>query len=432
MSHQINFDAIREKRWFMGKSRSISTIRQHDSIEIGGTCLSVIEVGFQDGGAEYYSFIDDESCVGQVLEQAFRAGPLCIMPGTKGRFVFQANKVFAQGSFTSARPVDGEQSNSAFIAPPHSFFKLYRRMQNGVHPEPEVLKHLENANADFVPKLQGTCRYMAASGEEYAFGVLEEFIPNAKDAWAFFCGNMDCKCASLIGEKVAAMHKALKTLHSQEATFHPQEASPKSEKSKVSPQAIGQGIQGETPFAKLQLLLEKSTDPLAVELKCKFPLLMQQFAELTDASSELETQELAPQRIHGDLHLGQILLSECCDAFSKSAATGPLVKIMDFEGEPSRPLEFRRRLRSPAADVAGMIRSFQYASASSSQDSSACEQSFLEAYSKVAGLSLKTLEGAIRPYILSKAVYEACYELEYRPSWFHIPAKALLQSLTGL
>ena len=93
----------------------------------------------------------------------------------------------------------------------------------------------------------------------------------------------------------------------------------------------------------------------------------------------------------------------------------------------SMGIEYRRALRSPAVDIAGMLRSFQYAGAVSGQNSAACERAFLEGYAQAVHVDLDTLEHAATPYILAKAVYEACYELEFRPDWFHIPARALLE-----
>lgn len=130
-------------------------------------------------------------------------------------------------------------------------------------------------------------------------------------------------------------------------------------------------------------------------------------------------RELSPQRIHGDLHLGQILISS-------SPRAAESIKIIDFEGEPSRNMSFRRRLRSPVADIAGVIRSFDYAENTSKKDASKAKEAFLEAYAETSGIPLEVLVNAIKPYILAKAIYEACYELEFRPDWFWIPASYLL------
>ena len=115
---------------------------------------------------------------------------------------------------------------------------------------------------------------------------------------------------------------------------------------------------------------------------------------------------LPPQRIHGDYHLGQVLLSANINDDAHAVRPDD-IKILDFEGEPSRTLGYRRALRSPLVDVAGMLRSFGYAGATAGTDRSACERSFLEGYAHVSGIP--------------------AYELEFRPGWFHIPARALLE-----
>jgi predicted trehalose synthase len=121
--------------------------------------------------------------------------------------------------------------------------------------------------------------------------------------------------------------------------------------------------------------------------------------------------------------------------FANAADSAPAFKILDFEGEPSRTLDYRRAKRSPLVDVAGMLRSFSYASAcrvagsanGASDSYGGCESAFLEGYARRSGITVAELQKACAPYAIAKAVYEACYELEFRPGWFRIPATALLE-----
>ena len=105
--------------------------------------------------------------------------------------------------------------------------------------------------------------------------------------------------------------------------------------------------------------------------------------------------------------------------------------VLDFEGEPTRTLEFRRRLRSPAADIAGMLRSFAYASAvrGDKEFEQVTAEAFLQGYSRESGIPVPQLKEEASPYVLGKAIYEACYELEFRPDWFWIPERALKSGL---
>ena len=213
---------------------------------------------------------------------------------------------------------------------------------------------------------------------------------------------MDATCAGALGTATAKMHRALRGLPGTPAQ------------------------NSEIPFDKLEHLLNSATSAadaansasnemreLAEKVKTVLPKLRRMAADAFGASTGSEP--FAPQRIHGDYHLGQVLVS---------AAD---FKILDFEGEPTRSLEYRRALRSPLVDVAGMLRSFQYAGATSGINSTACERAFLEGYAQAARIDAAALETACKPYVLAKAVYEACYELEFRPGWFHIPARALLE-----
>ena len=175
----------------------------------------------------------------------------------------------------------------------------------------------------------------------------------------------------------------------------------------------------EPPFNKLEQLLESTTDTEYA------PRIREKLSELRTRYGDLirETQArraFRKQRIHGDYHLGQVLITQ-------SANGTKHFEIIDFEGEPTRSLDYRRMRRSPAVDVAGMLRSFAYAAAVSKTDPSEAQHNFITGYSKVSGISVSDIEKESKPYILAKAVYEACYELEFRPDWFWIPAKALLE-----
>ena len=410
MQGTIDIETIRSKRWFMGRNRPVSAVRVADSAEIGGTELALLEVSFADGETDKYATVKDEARMGAILEAGFAGNSGSReFPGERGTFVFlsartrengQVEKCAGQGDLLGAKPFPGEQSNSSFLVPGHSIFKLYRRLQAGTHPEAEILRHLNRFGACTSPKLYGECLYKANSGEEYAIGVLEEMVDNAHDAWKRFCEKMDASEAASLGKATARMHAALKTLPGTDVGNEP------------------------PPFDKLEKLLQASHDPLAKQLLESMDSLHGAFARMGAEARGLETGNLAPQRIHGDYHLGQVLIRE-----SVPDTTGDddsEFKILDFEGEPSRTLAYRRRLRSPAVDIAGMLRSFRYAAATGGLDSATAEEAFLEEYARTRSIDLENLKAAARPHILAKAVYEACYELEFRPDWFHIPAKALL------
>ena len=391
-------DDITSKRWFMGKGQPVRQIDEMDSAEIAGCKLQILQVEFENNSRDLYATIEDETKTGTLLAECFGGAPsVQIFKTEKGQFVFTRTCKIDKDTLAQASALGAEQSNSAFFVKGKYFFKLFRRLHAGTHPEQEILLQLNKNHFDGVPQLLGYAEYQT-NGNSYAIGILENHIDGAQNAWDLFTGKQTLfleNAALWLGETTAKMHQALKGLK-------------------------GTGAQPEKPpFEKLVKLLKangkKDLVPLVDKLSCS-----------QEPSSSKQTQgSFVPQRIHGDYHLGQLLFN------------GKDFIVLDFEGEPTRPLEFRRRLRSPAADIAGMLRSFAYAEAvrdanapaeakkKGTNSSSSYGLNFLVGYSKVSGIPIKQLEEESRPYILSKAIYEACYELEFRPDWFWIPEKAL-------
>ena len=421
---------IASKRWFMGKGAKVDFITEEARIPIAGSAISIVRVDFdacEKREADLYAIIENEDNIGNMLAEIVSGGTCSVCGTSSGQIVFERAGDFSiddlREKLRAIRPLDAEQSNSAF-ASKELFFKLYRRLQAGRHPEVEILGRLESAGFESIPHYYGACRYIDPAGNEYALGILEERATGMQDAWAFFTQGAQCaqdaldarpqeklaQAAFALGEATARMHIALKGIPGEEC----------------GPVEI--------PFDKLERLLRNTTNAgantilngaqalngaasMAQELSAKLATLRQISDKLFSQAGDAQQATFLPQRVHGDYHLGQVLVS--AQSF----------KILDFEGEPSRSLEYRRALRSPAVDIAGMLRSFQYAGATANYDSATCERAFLEGYAQAAHIDAAALETACAPYVLAKAVYEACYELEFRPGWFHIPARALLNFL---
>ena len=404
-----NFSDISSKRWFMGKGKGIASVQEIDSAELGDTRILILQVTFADGSKDLYSYIEDESRIGSLFHEAFADGAcVSIFPSPKGYFRFKGAQGLPTNVLRNLKPLTTEQSNSAFFVPGKLFFKLFRRLQPGLHPEAEILQHLAQNEFSGSPAFYGSCEYHSESGETFTLGILEQHFQGATDAWVYFNQQMDENSARELGVETARMHKVLKGLDG------------------TNP------IKEEPPFEKLEELLKiattgKSRDAeniaidgaknVAEEAAHVLEALPRIKKSLPENESDATLPPIfQPQRIHGDFHLGQVL------------KTSEGFKILDFEGEPTRDLDFRRRLRSPAVDIAGMLRSFRYAAATSRKDCSAVEAAFLEGYSEESGIDTAHLQKAAAPYVLSKAVYEACYELEFRPDWFWIPAEDLINS----
>lgn len=371
---------ITKQRWFMGKGRKINSIEETDSLPLGGTKISIIKVVFETDVSDYYCVIEDESKIGAVLAEYF-------------------SPQFSAETLLHAKPLNAEQSNSAFYSKGEFFFKLYRRLQVGEHPEAEIFEHLSKKIKQGFPKIApdfyGDFSYTKDS-EKRTLGILEEHIPDATNAWDLFTDvqNNDAEfyknAAFELGCTTATMHKALKDLEG------------------TAPQAE------DVPFDKLIELLKANGKE---DLISRVESIRSQ--QVRNDKSNTSAPILTPQRIHGDYHLGQLLYKD-----------GKFI-VLDFEGEPTRTLEYRRRLRSPAADIAGMLRSFAYASAvrGDKEFEQVTTKAFLQGYSQESGISVPQLKEEASPYVLGKAIYEACYELEYRPDWFWIPEAALKSRL---
>ena len=386
---------ITSKRWFMGKGQPVRQIDEMDRIEIAGCTLQILQVEFENNSRDLYATIEDESKTGVLLAECFGGAPsVQIFKTDKGQFVFTRTSKIDKAALAQAIALGAEQSNSAFFVKGKYFFKLFRRLHAGLHPEQEILLQLNKNHFDGVPQLLGYAEYQT-NGNSYAIGILENHIDGAKNAWDIFTGEPTPfleHAAWLLGQTTAKMHQALRGLK-------------------------GTGSQPEKPpFEKLIKLLKSNGKKDLVPIVNKLSYSQESLLTKTTQGS------FVPQRIHGDYHLGQLLFN------------GTNFTVLDFEGEPTRTLEFRRRLRSPAADIAGMLRSFAYAEAvrdanipEEKRSSEPCSYglNFLIGYSQESGIPIKQLEEESRPYILNKAIYEACYELEFRPDWFWIPEKAL-------
>lgn len=412
------FDTITNKRWFMGKGQAIRQVSEMDSAEIAGVQLQILKVEFENGTSDLYATMSDESKAGALLAEGF--GSFAAIQAYKARngfFKFQRFAELDRASLATATPLGAEQSNSAFFVKGKSFFKMFRRLQSGIHPEQEILSQLNATHFDGVPQLLGFIEYQDYTAS-YAIGILENHIEDATSAWDLMVRtpnektqsdsqNFFADAALELGRTTAQMHKALKDLDG---------TAPRAE---------------EVPFDKLIALLQANgkQDLVArVETIAKSATDIDSIAPVGHSRMTDTSKILAPQRIHGDYHLGQLLYKD-----------GKFI-VLDFEGEPTRTLEYRRRFRSPAADIAGMLRSFAYASAVRQNNATEkCRggkefeqftaEAFLQGYSRESGISVAQLKKEASPYVLGKAIYEACYELEYRPDWFWIPEAALKSGL---
>lgn len=402
----INLQDIIGKRWYMGKGRTPTLVEQIDELTIGSASISLVSLRFREGEPDLYLLTENDDFIGPLLYRALgKTVGSKSFRSKKGIFSFVTYSKFGRDDLESLKPVSAEQSNSSFVAPGKIFFKIFRRLQAGAHPEEEVLRFLNEQGYQGSPELLASCRYAGDDGKTFVLGILEKHLPDAQNAWDVFTREPTAEKAYELGCETARMHMILREMDGCDA---PSEM---------------------PPIERLRGLLEQNAARFRVGARndeCKsaagndeltavqaiLPRLQKIWTETAPNKSAI----FKPQRIHGDFHLGQVLMTP--DA---------RFKMIDFEGEPTRSLEFRRGLRSPAVDVAGMIRSFAYAEAVSKINMDNVRQAFIQGYAKTANVPEDALQQELKPYIMAKAIYEACYELEFRPDWFWIPARALIQ-----
>ena len=371
-------------------------------------------------------------------------------------------------SSESAQPkrLTGEQSNSSIIYGERGILKFFRRVEAGENPDLEIGRFLtERARFPHVPRIAGWIEYQPQHGNTATQAILQEFVPNQGDAWryaqkilgAFYEQAADARvpsqeCKEFADEPMARLLGDITLLGKRTAELHLALASG-SDDAAFKPEAFTMEFQGklERSFAELtsgilRLLRARMADvpgeyrDRAKEIVAREPDILQRFR--TALSAPIRAMRL---RIHGDYHLGQVLY------------TGSDFVIIDFEGEPARPLEERRIKQSPLQDVAGMLRSFHYAafaplltpSAGSSLSliknaglsrlaetwSRCAADRFLGQYYETSGaapyLPAEAGEraGILETYLLAKAIYELGYELNNRPAWIGIPLEGISRLL---
>ncbi len=495
---------VRSRRWFRAKARTISKIDIEDVVpfpEIDSSLL-ILRLAYQDGDEDHYllplslaeasesnqvsapSFeplaVVESSGEGRVLYSAlanpkFRSALISAIAGNatfrgeKGEFV--ATRIHSpSGSEPTLDPnlessvSRAEQSNTSVIYGQQFILKLFRKVEPGINPDIEIGAFLTEHGFQNTPAVLATLEYRTGD-EVYAAGILQKFVPNKGDAWGytlealgdFFSQALKEReiptaqeaaaqvmpklmgayrdSARLLGQRTAEMHAAL-TSSKDSPDFSPEPFT----------EADGEKLQAE----------------MLKEADITFNLLRQKESSLTGRAREAAHQVLASEdqvrtrfspladakvgadriRFHGDYHLGQVLF------------TGDDFMIIDFEGEPARPLGERREKTLALRDVAGMVRSFQYAAyaalfgqvpgvsidpgnddkvkqwAALWNDSVTAE--YLNGYFESAGKGTfippeaEERKRVLDAFLLHKALYEVAYELNNRPDWVQIPLRGIL------
>ncbi|MBP0456301.1 maltokinase N-terminal cap-like domain-containing protein [Streptomyces montanisoli] len=325
-----------------------------------------------------------------------------------------------------SRPLGVEQSNTSVLVEDRYLLKVFRRLEPGTNPDLEVQLLLRDAGSRSVPRLLGALT--GRLGRSHAtLAVLQEYIADAEDGWR--SALTDLPEAGGAGREVppspGAAHEpgafatAVRDLGGAVAEIHRELA-----------RAGGTAAVTESGTAALAAGMRARFDAATAEVPSLAPHAEPVLAAYA-AVAALPVHGLWPdQRIHGDLHLGQVL------------RTRRGWRIVDFEGEPNAPLDERRSRHSPLKDVAGMLRSFDYAAHHDRPGGAAPapggarggardawrvrrQAAFCGGYAAVAGQDPREFGALLTAHLLDKAVYEAVYETRRRPELAAIPLAAV-------
>lgn len=510
-------------RWFGGKARKIRQIRIMEKIPIGKdsslTQLLFVKVLYTEGLADVYlipisfvSGIEAEKIIEEkpyiivariktgktdgiifdgIYNDVFRKEMLVqiagrhVVRGMRGQLASYPGRLFR--ILKGKEPLEeksvvlkAEQSNTAILYGNKLFFKLFRRLDEGMNPDLEVGRFLtEQALFPHVSPFAGAIEYRVAGTEPVVIGILQAYVHNQGDAWTYaldaagrylervlskrpkireipkvpssltgvgdiqsvpvlFRELIGCdflEMISLLGKRTAELHLSL-TSDRESPDFVPEAFS------LLYQRSLYQSLQSLTK--RIFHLLKKNMASLPDEVRKESARILRFEKEIVQRYQALLRKKMSAtkMRVHGDYHLGQVLF------------TGNDFVIIDFEGEPARSLSERRLKRSPFVDVAGMIRSFHYAAytalfkhiLSKSEDMTALEPWIDCWYLCVGGVFLRSyldaskgnshipdnpadIEILLNIFLFEKAVYEVGYELNNRPDWIMIPLKGISRLL---
>ena len=439
---------ILAQRWFASKNRDVSHFGVLDAIALRGDApllaIALVEAHFGTGTHEIYQvpigfrpvgegwservIVADhegwtaydalaDAAHGRELLHRMRAS--AEFSAAEGTLAFQWAESADRGAggTVDVRPVGGEQSNSSIVFGDRLILKAFRRLEPGVNPELEVLRFLSARGFAHIAPLIGWYDYEGRL-MNVTLGTLQEYLVGARDGWELALEDLEgfVPLARDLGRVTGEMHTALGS-EASDSDFAPEE--PSVENLSLLTATIDEEI--ERVFVDLD-----ETDERVAPIAGRG----QDARERLQALSHIGAGGRLI-RTHGDYHLGQTMLAD----------RGWV--ILDFEGEPARPLPERRRKRSPLRDVAGMLRSFAYvASAAELQRGTKAPEGwedetrevFLEGYYSAADPNLlppghEATAKLLAVFELEKAVYELRYELNNRPDWVGIPVAGIARLL---
>jgi maltose alpha-D-glucosyltransferase/alpha-amylase len=509
---------LMSSRWFGGKAKTIRSTVFSDvlrmDMEEGPIMLGFVEVAFREGGVETYT-IPISAAFGAEADRLAHDCPYAIIgglhvthshgheagvlydalwnadcafsllrsigrraqyQGASGTLVGTPTALFDEQAVrpdtASIAVMKAEQSNTSVRFGDRIIMKLYRRVEPGINPDLEIGRTLTARNFRHSPALVGALEYMHERDMPTTVAIAQTFIANQGNAWEYTLAQLGryfdsisllaresvsskppaaetpnrpsttpdllvgfVDSASLLGRRTGELHMVLGQ-PSHDPAFAPEACSAPYVQSRIQTMQLSATRALALLRSRLSLLSEPDREQATK--------VLEQEAGIMDRLETLKRIPLTTMRIrcHGDYHLGQVLY------------TGEDFVIIDYEGEPARPLEERRAKHLPVVDLAGMIRSFHYAAHAALRQRdhhqsieqstpsllpwteqwyrSACT-AFLKGYRAIAGnapfasQSQQEFDLLLDVHVLDKAVYELTYELNNRPDWVSLPLSGILQ-----
>jgi maltokinase len=442
---------LESQRWYASKSRHVTGLQVEESVAIATApplIVNLVQARFASGSHELYQLpfvllasdhvegrpvvsatedwtavdaVADPELVRELMRQMDAENSI---EGESGTFRFQRVELSGQLPLEApVRPMGVEQSNSSIVFGDETVLKVFRRLEPGINPELEVLQFLTRREFANIAPLQGWYEY---EGKSFlvTLGVAQRFFPDAVGGWELALDQIATDPAAFLpelgslGAVTAQLHNALASDPADPA-FSPEE--PSAESLSLLTATIDEDI--ERVFVRLP------DDERVAAIAGRGQDVREQLA--MRAQTGVGGRAI---RTHGDYHLGQTL--------HVSDPAHPWI-IIDFEGEPARPLFERRQKRSPLRDVAGMLRSLAYATSAAKimrgvpapgQFEDQARAIFLENYFATVDHALlpggdAAINNTLAIFELEKAVYELQYELDNRPDWLPIPVAGIARLL---
>ena len=506
LSGHVLAEYLPQRRWFAAKDERIKSVEIAAASPLGGKgegyLLAELDVRLQGGGLQHYLLPLAATWGEEHLAEGAPLLPYTVAKVRRGPKVGVLNDAMQDDGFVryaietirspkAQRLDDGrieawttglaaeldlpadapvrrfgaEQSNTSILVGEKVILKAYRRLQTGIHPELEIGRFLTDvAHFENTPPLLGALERIDADGNPTALMAAFGFVSNQGDGWHYTLDQLDrsledarltasvhaeadappppdpfegyVRMAELLGQRTAEMHKALAT-----PTDDPAFAAEPVAAEELAAWQAGTRAQVKQAFE----VLEKARAGALEDVKADIETVLALAPEVEAAIGALDTlpDGLVKTRLHGDYHLGQVLV-----------ARGDFM-ILDFEGEPLKSVDERRAKGCPVRDVAGMLRSFDYARGAAlfrlaESDPSGAEaaqapgrewhgravMAFMGGYqAAIAGCPSwpadpDAADALVRLFLIEKAFYEIAYEAQNRPGWLRIPLQGILRIFT--